>query len=100
MVEIAIVIVVRGVEFAGQSVAVEAQLMIVETYVVQIVEVEYEVTDTSDVVNSGGEVGVEVASVEVTGQMVVEIATATVVRDIELAGQSITVGAHLITDDT
>ena len=42
----------------------------------------------------------EVPSEAVTGQIVVEIATVTVVREIELAGQSVTVGAHLMTEDT
>ena len=67
---------------------------------VQIVDVEYEVTDASEVVLSASVLGVDVASVSVTGQIVVEIATVNVVREIEFAGQSVTVGAQLVTVDT
>ena len=39
-------------------------------------------------------------SAAVTGQSVVESATVTVVREIELAGQSVTVGAQLVIVET
>ena len=60
-------------------------------------DVEYEVTEPAEVAS---EVGVDVASVSVTGQTVVDRATVTVVREIEFAGQLVTVGAQLVTVDT
>lgn len=119
VVETAMVEVTTDVESAGQSVTVGAQLVIVISLVVKMVEVVHdcdrlapeEVALTDEVPPAadwegelaegagtrGVDVRVEAEAVSVTGQTVVETGIVEVTTEIDSAGQFVTVGAQLVT---
>ncbi len=91
VVETGTVEVTTTVDEAGQSVTVGPHLVMVLVVVVKMVEVVHWV-----VVLDGGGGWVVGTSVLVTGQTVVDTGMVEVTVTVDEAGQSVTVGAHLV----